>query len=100
MLKENDELAKNIAERLTTGYADHSWCITIEETQQLGLTAQELEGNALDIAWKMHILNQKLEKAKMENQREKLKEELKDLPSDLIDRLPSKFENKPKTLDE
>ncbi len=97
MLENDVEKAKEIAKRLTTGYADHSWCITIEETKQLGLTAEELEGSALDITWNMHILNQELEKAKMQEKRNKLKEELKDLPSDLIDQLPLESKNKPKS---
>ena len=79
---------KKIAKRLTRKYADRSWCITIEETKKIGLIAEELEGKALDIAWKMHIVNQELEKAKVREKREKLKKELKGFPSDLIDQLP------------
>ena len=71
MLKDDNETAKKIAEQLTSGYADHSWCITIGEAKDLGLRVEELDDNALEIVWQIHSLSR--EKAKKLKEMEETK---------------------------
>ena len=89
MLKGHDDKARKIGEVLTTGYADHGRYITIGETQELGLEAHEIEGNALDIVWKIHKLNKEKKNLILQEEQAKLKDQLKDLPPELLDALPS-----------
>ena len=97
MLKGDDEKAKKIGEVLTTGYADHSRCITIGETQELGLRASEIEGDALEIVWKIHKLNREKENLIIKERQAKLKEQLKDIPPELLEALPpGALETEPK----
>lgn len=74
MLKDDVDTARKIAEQLTSGYADHSWCITIGEAKDLGLRVEELDDRALEIVWQIHKLSRekanklkKLESAKSRN---------------------------------
>ena len=59
MLSGKTREARKIGKDLTTRYADHAWCISIGEAQQLGLSAQELESDELTIVWNVHNLNRK-----------------------------------------
>ena len=86
--KEHSNKAKEIGEVLTTGYADHSWCITIEEAKKLGLKAREIEGEQLDLVWEIHKLNKKKENLIRQEKQANLKDQLKDLPPELLDALP------------
>lgn len=81
-------LALAIAKRLSSGYADHSWCITSEEACDLGLNVQEIKKPELDIVWGIHKLTREGEKIRLKQKREKIKDQLKDLPPGLIDQLP------------
>ena len=88
MLQHDDTKAIDISERLTTGYADHSWSITINEAQELGLVAHNIDEELLDIVWKIHKLNrEKREKEKQENSK-KIRQELKKIPPELLKNLP------------
>ena len=88
MLQHDDTKAIDISERLTTGYADHSWSITINEAQELGLVAHNIDEEFLDIVWKIHKLNrEKREKEKQENSK-KIRQELKKIPPELLKNLP------------
>ena len=89
MLKGRDDKAKKIGEVLTTGYADHGRCITIGETQELGVSAREIEGDALDIVWEIHKLNKEKENLILQKEQVKLKDQLKNLPPELLEALPS-----------
>ena len=88
MLLGDKDKAKEIGEVLTTGYADHSWCITIGEARELGLNVCEIEGKSLDIVWKMHKLNREKEALIRKEEQEKLKDQLKDLHPGLLDASP------------
>ena len=89
MLKGQDEVVEKIAKVLTTGYADHSWCITIGETQELGLKTSELEGDSLEIVWEIHKLNKEKETLILKQRKKKLEEQLKDLSPEILDKLSS-----------
>ncbi len=88
MLKGEGERAKSIGELLTTGYADHSWCITIGEVQELGLEAHEIEEEALDIVWKIHGLNRERDDLIRKQEQAKMREQLKGLPPELLKTMP------------
>lgn len=100
MLKGNESKAEDIGKVLTTGYADHSWCITIEEAQDLGLKAKEIEGAVLDLVWKIHKLSREKEALRHQNEQAKLREQLKDLPPGLLETVPpGVMADDPKTND-
>lgn len=88
MLEGDEERAKNIGEQLTTGYADHSWCITIGEAQELGLQAREIEGEVLDIVWQIHGLNREKDDLIRKQEQAKMREQLKGLPPELLKTMP------------
>ena len=88
MLKGNESKAEHIGKVLTTGYAHHSWCITIEEAQELGLKAKEIEGTALDLVWRIHKLNRERDNLVHQNEQAKLQEKLKELPPGLLEAVP------------
>lgn len=89
MLKENKEAVEKIGKRLTTGYADHSWCITVDEAQEMGLKVSEIKDESLDIVWKIHKLNSEKSDLISQEREDKLKEKLKDLPPELLNALLS-----------
>ena len=94
MLKDDPEMAGKIGKQLTTGYADHSWCITIEEAAKIGLKAAEMEGDCLDIVWQIHRLHREKNALILAENEKKMKEKMKELPADLQDILsPDAVEN-------
>ena len=85
MLKDDPQSAKKIGKELTTGYADHSWCITIDEAVEIGLNATEIEGECLDTVWQIHRLHREKELLISADNEQKMREKMKDLPADLQD---------------
>lgn len=85
MLKGDPEKAQKIGKKLTTGYADHSWCITIEEAVEIGLNVAEMEGDCLDVVWQIHRLHREKEDLISAENKQKMREKMKDLPPDLQD---------------
>ena len=88
MYKGNEEKAKEIAKSLTTGYADHNWCINFEEVKDLGLNANELDNDDLNIVWKIHQLSQEKRNLEYQRKRKNLMDDIKNLPSNVSDLLP------------
>lgn len=89
MLKDAPDGAKKIGRELTTGYADHSWCITVEEASKIGLKAVEIEEGLLEVVWEIHRLHGEKERLVVENNERKMREKMKKLPADLREVLPS-----------
>lgn len=89
MLKDDPENARKIGKELTTGYADHSSCITVEEAGKIGLKAVEIEGDCLNVVWKIHGLHRQREMLIARNNERKMKEKMKELPAGLRNVLPS-----------
>ena len=85
MLKDDLEKARKIGEELATGYADHSWCITIEEAVEIGLNATEMEEDCLDVVWQIHRLYREKEALILVENEKKMREKMKDLPPYLQD---------------
>ncbi len=84
MLKGKGPEARKIGKGLTTRYADHGWCISVEEAKQLGLLARELKENELNIVWKVHNLNKRKQKLIQQGENEKVMEQLKELDPELL----------------
>ena len=93
MLKDAPEKAQEIAVYLTEGYADHGYCINLDEATALGLIVEPLSPEELEIAWAIHKLARKkgaLQEAKRKKEMEK---KLKELPAELLDTLPPGITN-------
>ena len=88
MLKDNEELALEIAKKLVEDYADHGFCINISEAQSLGLVVQPLCSSKLTLVWKIHKLAQKKVELLAEKRSQEMAERIKDLPEALLDGLP------------
>jgi hypothetical protein len=88
---------KDIAEKLTIGYADHGFCINIDECKNIGLKVEELKNNALDIIWEIHRLNKEKQKIQDKAKSQEMMDKIKDLPPGLIDKLPDGLLEKIKT---
>ncbi len=84
MLQGDDAAAKRVGEVLTSGYADHSWCITIGEAIELGLRASELRDDALEIVWDIHALDDERKRLIQERNRKRMEEQIKDLPKEIL----------------
>lgn len=85
---------KEVAKRLTSGYANHGFCINIEEARSIGLKVDELVGEELDIVWEVHRLNNKKRQLQRKARSEEVMEMIKDLPPDLLDKLPASLQEK------
>lgn len=93
MLKgKKEKKIEEIAVKLTSGYADHGYCIDVEETKSLGLTAEELSGDQLDIVWKIHQLAKQRRELEQEEREREVVDKLKDLPPEIRDKLPELLE--------
>jgi ClpP class serine protease len=87
MLKADQDVAKSIGRKLARDYSDHSFVINLQEAQQLGLVAEELSDDELDVVWRIHLLD-KHRRELAQRQKEKENEErLKRLPPELLDQL-------------
>jgi membrane-bound ClpP family serine protease len=88
--------SKTIAKRLTRGYADHSYCINVDEAKGLGLEVFDLPEEELNIVWELHRLNDEKRKIKKEIRKNKVMDMIKELPPDLLDKLPKSLKVKEK----
>ena len=87
MLKNDPDAAKKVAEKITTGYVDHGYCINRQEAQSLGLKTQELTGECLKLAWTVHRLTDQRSKLAMKKKKEHQRELLKNLPPEILEQL-------------
>lgn len=96
MLSNSEEKSKSksIAKRLTKGYADHGFCINIDEAKGLGLEVFDLSEEELNIVWELHRLNDKKRKIQKEMHKDKVMDMIKELPPELLDKLPKPLKEK------
>lgn len=80
--------ARKIANRLTRGYADHGYCIKIDEVKAMGLNASELIEEKLDLVWEIHRLNSQKRKIQKKIREEEVMNKIKGIPPELLDKLP------------
>lgn len=83
MLKADESKTKEVGKVLTTGYADHSWCITIGEAKELGLKVTELVGEPLEVVWEIHKLDSDRQSLFREQTRKRIQDQLKNLPDEI-----------------
>jgi hypothetical protein len=80
--------ARVISKKLTSGYADHGFCINIDEAKSIGLRIEDLEGDELDIIWEIHQLNKERREIVEGIKEIELLEKIKGLPPSILDKLP------------
>ena len=83
---------KNIANRLTSGYADHGYCINVDEAKSLGLKAVDLPEEQVDILWKIHGLNKEKQMIQREMRKGTIMDRIKELPTDILDKLQEEMD--------
>lgn len=87
MLADHQDQVDRIANHFVEGYADHSACINSEEVSGLGLVANELAGEELDLAWDIHLLEDRKHELLKKKREEETKKRLKDLPPEVLEKL-------------
>lgn len=85
---------KDVAKRLTMGYADHGFCINIDEAKSIGLEVFEVSEEELNIVWELHRLNDKKRKIQKEIRKDEVMDMIKELPPELLDKLPQPMQEK------
>lgn len=86
--------SKRIAKRLTKGYADHGFCINIDEAKSLGLEVFDLSERELNLVWELHRLNDKKRKIQEKIHSDKVMNMIKELPPEILDKLPKPLKEK------
>lgn len=94
MVKGDHRTATEISTRLTTGYADHGFCINVDEAKEIGLNAQEISGDVLDIVWEIHRLNGKKRKIQERIKKKEMMKQLKEIPPAILEKLPPEIQEK------
>jgi len=92
--KKKDKEPKEVARRLTVGYANHGFCINLEEAENIGLNVVELKGEELDVVWEIHKLNIRKRDLQNKIRSEEVMEMIKELPPELLDKLPKSIQKK------
>lgn len=88
MLKGDKEKAAHVAKCLVHDYANHGFCIEVDEASQIGLVCEMLPDDQIDALWKLRKLMN--EKALIEKQKKskEMQELLKNVPPELLKQLP------------
>lgn len=84
MLKHAEGQAEATARRLSEAYADHGFCINLEEAVELGLTAKPIPDDQLQIAWAIHEVDKRRTELIKERDGKKALDMLKDIPHDAL----------------
>ncbi|MEW6717533.1 MAG: hypothetical protein AB1345_08525 [Chloroflexota bacterium] len=96
MLKNKKDVVEDIAQNLTTGFADHAYCIGLEEAQKLGLAAEELTKEQTDIIWKLYRLAERRHELIKKKREEKTRKRLRDLPPEIRELIPDLIDQRKK----
>lgn len=83
MLKEKGKLAEEIANKLVEDYADHGFCINIDEAKSLGLVACSPSPQQQRQIWKIHKLVRRKSELQEKQKESEMRERLKGLPPGL-----------------
>lgn len=87
-----DKKIKEIARRLTKGYANHGFCINVGEAKNIGLNTIEITGKELDIVWEIHKLNKKKKELQKKIRSKEVMNVIKELPQELLEKLPKNLQ--------
>ena len=88
MLKNETDLACDISKKMVEDYADHGFCINMEEVKSLGLKVVPLSEEQLQIVWEMHKLVRIAHEIREAQRAKEMEDRLKELPPHLRDDLP------------
>ena len=91
MLKDSQDDAERVSNSLVEDYADHGFCINIQEAESLGLKVELLSDEKLRIVWDMHRLTHEKTLLTLEMDRQEMRKRLRDLPPGLLDSLPTEI---------
>lgn len=89
MLEDQLEEAKFISEKLTTGYADHGWCISVDEAREIGLNVNEIDNECLDTVWNIYKLDKEKKIMIQELAVQNKLNQFEEVPPELIDLIES-----------
>jgi Periplasmic serine proteases (ClpP class) len=76
-----------IARCLSREYTDHGFCINLNEARSIGLNADELDGELLDLVWDIYTNYKLREKLKRDKRSESLGKLISSLPPEVLDKL-------------
>ena len=94
------EKASKIAEKLTSGYSDHGYCINYQEAKKLGLNVEELSNDKVfEIVWKIYNLYNQRDKLIIEQKEKDNQNQLGEIPLDILDKVLRKNDDHPKKTD-
>ena len=91
MLKNERKKTKNVAEKLTKGYADHVFVINYIEAKEIGLNVEELDGKKLDVIWDLYRLYKQKRKMEQKIKEKEVSELIKKLPPEILESLPKEL---------
>ena len=84
MFKGNPEgETRTISQKLAKEYADHGFCINIDEAQSIGLKVNQLEDEELEVVWQIYKLNTEKQKLRQHIKEAEFKKSMKDLPPEI-----------------
>ena len=81
------EKAGEVASKLSEGYADHGFCINLEEARDIGLIVEEIPDKDLEAVWSIYKLHRQKESIRRERDRERAEEMMKKLPPGVAEKL-------------
>lgn len=87
MFEEKPDEAKIISQKLAKEYADHGFCINIDEAKSIGLKVAPLEEEELTIVWKLYKLNEEKQKLQEQIKAKEIKKSIEGLPPEIRDKL-------------
>ena len=76
-----------IARCLSREYTDHGFCINLNEARSIGLNADELDGELLDLVWDIYTNYKLRERLKRDKRSESLGKLISSLPPEVLDKL-------------
>ena len=88
MFENNPQVAQDVASRLVEDYADHGFCINIDEAKALGLTVEELPEDQLEPVWDIHKLTRRRSLLLAEKRQNETMERLRELDPTVLEDLP------------
>lgn len=100
LVEKSKEDVEDIAAQMTTGFADHGYCINVDEAQALGLIAEEQTEEQIDITWELFKALDEKERIIRQEKAKEMEERLKELPKEILDSLPELIDRKEKDVKE
>ena len=87
MIKDDEKSARQIATQLVKDYANHGFCINIDEAKALGLVVCELSPPQFHPVWRIYKLIRRKSELREAQRKRDMAEQLKKLSPALLDEL-------------